>query len=237
MSISAADWIASSSVDPAVLERWPHYRVHLVAAEGVDAVGLAAVADELVHQSVIAALDGADDASAHVLRWQDAYREFGVKPRVARSSVEALLRRARSDTGLPRINVLVDLYNAISVLHGVPIGGEDLERYDGPARLVLASGSEPFHTTDHGEAIVDHPQPGEPVWVDDDGVTCRRWNWRQTTRTAIRPETGNVGFIVDSLDAPGHDGARHAAEQLASILPSPHMRIIDAAPGGTPAIA
>src|SRR5690606_31751604 len=125
-----------------------------------------------------------------------------------------------------RINVLVDLYNAISVLHGVPIGGEDLERYVGPARLVLASGREPFHTTEHGEAVVDQPDEGEPVWVDDGGVTCRRWNWRQTTRTAIRRETASVGFIVDSLDAPDHEGARRAAERLASYIPDPLARVI-----------
>ena len=69
MSISAADWIAMSSVDPAVLERWPRYRVHLVAAQDVDAVGLAAVADELARQADVAARADHDHASAHVLRW------------------------------------------------------------------------------------------------------------------------------------------------------------------------
>src|SRR6187402_1648333 len=109
-----------------------------------------------------------------------AYREFGVKPRVARPSVDALVRRAASDNGLPRINALVDVYNAISILHRVPIGGEDLDRYDGPARLILAAGDEPFHTTTDGAAVVDHADPGERVWIEGAGITCRRWNWRQT---------------------------------------------------------
>ena len=72
-----------------------------------------------------------------------------------------------SDNGLPRINTFVDLYNAISILHRVPIGGEDLDRYDGPPRLVLATGDEPFHTNADGEPVVDHADPGEPVWLDD----------------------------------------------------------------------
>lgn len=240
MSISAADWIARASVDPRVLMRWPDYRVYLVAAEAVDADRLTAVADELMVEATAAARAGerADGAvDAHILRWQDAYRAFGVKPRVARSSVDALTRRAASDAGLPRINALVDVYNAISVLHGVPIGGEDLDRYDGPPRLVLAGGDEPFHTTAHGEPVVDHPEPNEPVWIDGGGVTCRRWNWRQTTRTAIHPATAAVGFIVDSLDAPHHEGARRAAEQLASLLPNPYVHSIDAATGSTPANA
>jgi DNA/RNA-binding domain of Phe-tRNA-synthetase-like protein len=227
MSVSALDWITRATVDPTVVERWPDYRVQLIACDDVDAADLSAIADALIERALVAARADAG-ADGHVLRWQDAYRDFGVKPRVARSSVDALLRRAAaSDAGLPRINVLVDLYNAISVLHRVPIGGEDLDRYDGAARLVIAIGDEPFRTTAHGESVVELPEPGEPVWVDDTGVTCRRWNWRQTTRTAIHPTTRRVGFIVDSLDAPHHDGARLAAEQLAEALPNAHVRTIE----------
>jgi len=60
----------------------------------------------------------------HVAAWREAYRAFGAKPQRTRNSLEALLRRAES--GLPRVNRLTDLYNAVSVLHQVPLGGEDL---------------------------------------------------------------------------------------------------------------
>jgi len=33
-----------------------------------------------------------------------------------------------------------------------------------------------------GIAVTEHPDPGEVAWCDDAGVTCRRWNWRQTRR-------------------------------------------------------
>lgn len=229
--ISAQEWIHNSAIDPSIWDRWPDYRVWLVAVDDVDVSRLAATVDDLFHRAATSA--GPDAVDGHVLLWQDAYRDFGVKPRVARSSVDALLRRALSDSGLPRINVLVDLYNAISVLHRVPIGGEDLERYDGPARLLLASGHEPFHTTSHGEPVVEHPEAGEPIWVDDTGITCRRWNWRQTTRTAIDPDTRRVGFIIDSLNAPDHPGAQRAADQLAELLSDAHVRAIDAAGGSS----
>ncbi len=228
MTISAHDWTTRSAVDPAVFKRWPDYRVILVAADHVAPAALADVAERLLceaHDVVRAQTLGEPDA--HTARWHDAYRDFGIKPRVARPSVDALVRRAASDKGLPRINVLVDLYNAVSVLQRVPIGGEDLDRYQGPARLVLARGDEPFHTTADGEVIIDHADLGEPVWVDDDGVTCRRWNWRQTTRTAISPSTVRVGFIIDSLDAPEHRGAERAAAQLAELLHDPQRRSID----------
>ena len=109
----------------------------------------------------------------------------------------------------------------------MPIGGEDLDHYEGPARLILAGGDEPFHTTADGAPFVDHAEPGEPIWIDGVGVTCRRWNWRQTSRTAIRSDTIRVGFIIDSLEAPDHHGAERAAEQLAELLPDPRLRTID----------
>jgi DNA/RNA-binding domain of Phe-tRNA-synthetase-like protein len=58
-----------------------------------------------------------------VASWREAYRAFGAKPQRTRSSLEALLRRASS--GLPRVNRLTDIYNAISVLHQIPLGGDD----------------------------------------------------------------------------------------------------------------
>lgn len=227
MTLDAEEWIERSAVDAGVLARWPDYRVVLLAADDIDVASLTSTTEALFAEAhVLARRIGADDADQHVTRWRDAYRDFGVKTRVARPSVDALLRRAASEGGLPRINTLVDLYNAISILYRVPIGGEDLACYAGPARLVLAVGDEPFHTTDNGEPVVEHPQPGEPVWVDDAGVTCRRWNWRQTTRTAISPDTRRVGFIVDSLDAPEHHGASRAAAHLGDLLPNLHARTI-----------
>lgn len=227
MSIAARDWAAHSTVAPGVHDRWPDYQAILLAADDVDVARLAPVADTLVAQAHADArsLD-ANEPDGHIARWHHAYRDFRIKPRVARVSVDALVRRAVSDGGLPRINVLVDLYNAISILHRVPIGGENLDRYDGPAGLVLATGDEPFHTTSHGEPVVDYPDPGEPVWIDDGGVTCRRWNWRQTTRTAIHEQTRRVGFIIDSLDAPDHHGAQRAADELAELIPNVYTRTI-----------
>ena len=228
MSISAQQWIAGTSVEAEIFDRWPAYRVVLLAVDEVATGALASTADRLIGEAVAHArsLDPTTP-DPHVAIWHDAYRDFGVKPRVGRVSVDALTRRAVSDAGLPRINTLVDIYNAISVLHQVPIGGEDLDRYHGPARLHLAIGSEPFATNADGAPVIDHPETGEPVWVDDEGVTCRRWNWRQTTRTAIRPDTTRVGFIIDSLDAPDHSGSTQAAQHLAEILGSHDVRTID----------
>ena len=96
----------------------------------------------------------------HVAAWREAYRAFGAKPQRTRNSLEALLRRAES--GMPRVNRLTDLYNAISVLRQVPLGGEDTA-YDGAPRLLRATRTEAFDTVADGEPMVEHPSPVRSV--------------------------------------------------------------------------
>ncbi|MFD9542496.1 B3/4 domain-containing protein [Streptomyces sp. NPDC060022] len=163
----------------------------------------------------------------HIAAWRETYASFGAKPSRTRNSAEALARRALTEAGLPRINLLVDLYNAISVAHLIPVGGEDLDRIGGAMRLVRATGQEPFPTVAGGEDAVEHPEPGEVVWCDDEAVTCRRWNWRQGVRTRLTEESVNALFLLEGLApvTPGELGA--AAAELAESLEklSPGVRI------------
>jgi DNA/RNA-binding domain of Phe-tRNA-synthetase-like protein len=136
----------------------------------------------------------------HLVAWREAFRAFGAKPKRYFCSAEALIRRP---DGLPRINRLVDLYNAVSVRWAVPVGGEDIDRVVGTVRLRFAGDDEVF---DGG----DPPKPGEVVWADEEGVTCRRWNWRQCVRTRITPASRNVVFLLEAL-APMTDAELLAA--------------------------
>ena len=206
------DFLAGASVDPAVFALRPDYRAMLLAVDGI-VPGPSDRASAALLQAAEAATgnalrDRTVDELPHVAAWREAYRAFGAKPTRTRNSLEALLRRATS--GLPRVNRLTDLYNAVSVLHQVPLGGEDLTRYSGAPRLVRATGTEPFDTVADGSTVIEHPDPGEVVWCDDAGVTCRRWNWRQARRTQLGDHTTTALFILDALD-PVTDEALHAA--------------------------
>ncbi|MGO2863780.1 MAG: B3/B4 domain-containing protein, partial [Brevibacterium sp.] len=111
-------------------------------------------------------------------------------------------------------------YNAISVLHQVPLGGEDFALYEGPAHLARATGEESFETISGGETLVEHPKPGEVIWRDDAGVTCRRWNWRQGPRTALSEGTRTAFFILDALGPMDDDALSAAADALVEELTS-----------------
>ncbi len=212
--------LAGATIDDAVLALRPDYRALLIVVTGVrggptDDASDAALAR--AEESARARLAGAAPESLpEIASWREAFAGFGVKPRQARSSVEALVRRV--DAGLPRIDRLTDLYNAVSVAHLVPVGGENLDRYVGPPRLVRATGDEQFDTVADGEQVVVSADPGEVVWRDDDGVTCRRWNWRQCVRTRLDPSTQNVLFILDGLAPLTDDGLRAAGDAIVEAV-------------------
>ncbi|MFF3464041.1 B3/B4 domain-containing protein [Streptomyces sp. NPDC001984] len=173
-------------------------------------------------------LDGrAPHEDPHMAAWRETYTAFGSKPSRTRNSAEALAKRALSDAGLPRINLLVDLYNAISVAHLIPVGGEDLDHIRGGMRLVRATGDEDFVTVAGGEEVVEHPDAGEVVWRDEAGVTCRRWNWRQGPRTRLTEETTSGIFLLESLAPMPVPEVAQAGFELAELLEkfSPGARI------------
>nr|BFE65426.1 B3/4 domain-containing protein [Dactylosporangium thailandense] len=172
----------------------------------------------LLHDAVAAAGDlGAPHP--HLEAWRDVYRAFGAKPQRTPCSAEALRKRAAKGD-VPSVNRIVDAYNAVSIRFAVPIGGEDRAALVGTERLVRAAGDEPFDGAPaddppHRVSGADEPpKPGEVIWRDDIGVTCRRWNWRQGRRTALTPDTTSAVFLLEGLDI----DLRPAAEHLISLL-------------------
>ncbi|MEU6123045.1 phenylalanine--tRNA ligase beta subunit-related protein [Streptomyces sp. NPDC047123] len=192
--------------------------------------GTSALLDDAARRLAVRLGGRAPHEDPHMAAWRAAYTAFGAKPSRTRNSAEALAKRALADGGLPRINVLVDLYNAISVAHLIPVGGEDLDRIVGGMRLVRATGDEAFVTAAAGEQVVEHPDTGEVVWCDGEGVTCRRWNWRQGPRTRLAEDSVNAVFLLEGM---GPDaGLAAAGAELAELLEkfSPGARISVRAP-------
>ena len=198
------EFLGSASIDRTVATLCPDYRALLIAVDGLAADASPNTGAALLTRAEQVARDLLSGASVEdlpqVAAWREAYRAFGAKPQRTRNSLEALTRRAgATGSGLPRVNALTDIYNAISLIHQVPVGGEDLTAYSGAPRLIRATGTEPFDTTADGEPVIEHPEVGEVVWCDDAGVTCRRWNWRQGRRTKLTPDTTSALFILDAL--------------------------------------
>lgn len=155
------EFLAGGRVDAAVFALRPDYRALLLAVDGLVPGPSDQASDALLQAAEATAREVLRDRPAeqlpHVAAWREAYKAFGAKPQRTRNSLEALLRRAGS--GLPRVNRLTDLYNAVSVLHQIPLGGEDLAHYTSAPRLLRAIGTEPFDTVADGITTIEHPDP------------------------------------------------------------------------------
>jgi DNA/RNA-binding domain of Phe-tRNA-synthetase-like protein len=145
-----------------------------------------------------------------ILGWRETYKNFSVKPRSAVCTIESLLKRVLVEGKLPSINPVVDLYNLVSAKYLIPIGGEDRDRLASNLIFREAIAGDTFVESEKGD--VTFPAVGEPVWVDEEGVTCRRWNWRQCFRTRIRRDTKNMYFVLDAL--PGVDVSEAVADLI-----------------------
>lgn len=208
-------------IDPAIHALRPDFRaVSLtVTLAGTAAADAEAIAAEALTRAVEQVQDGGPAwAAAHLDDWRAAFRAFGAKPARTPSSAEALRKRVIRDGALPPAGRIVDLYNAVSLAFAIPVGGEDLDTYRGMPRLIRATGTEPFDVMKEGTATIETPEPGEVVWCDEAGVTCRRWNWRQGLRTRLTAESRRLWFILEALGSMPDTALAAAGEALADGL-------------------
>jgi DNA/RNA-binding domain of Phe-tRNA-synthetase-like protein len=215
-------------VEPEIAERFPGFRALVLLVRDLANGPSNDGSRQLVRSAEQAARAAFGDQPAsthpHVRAWREAYGSLGSKPSRYFSSVESLLRRALRGDELPAVNRAVDAYNAISIRHVLPIGGDDWNRVVPPLRLGLARGGEPFAGLDGQNEPVD---AGEAVWRDAEGVTCRRWNWRQGTRTRLTETSSEACFVLERLEPFPLDDLHAAADalELALRMLSPGCRI------------
>ena len=71
--------------------------------------------------------------------WRQAYQQFKTK-RGARCSIENLLKRVLKGNPVGSISPSVDIYNAVSLTYALPLGGEDIDAFEGDLRLTITQG-------------------------------------------------------------------------------------------------
>ncbi len=189
------------SVDSKVFEKLPALQVGILVVRGCDNASMPVEIVQLLRQaeasvrSTLSEDTFKQDPRLAVL--QDAHRSFGSNPNKFPPSVQALAKRVLKGGQLPSINPLVDLYNVISLRYVLTAGGEDLDRTSGDIRLTVADGTENF--VELGATEHSPPDLGEIVYRDDEGIICRKLNWREGERTKLTAGTKNAVLVIESL--------------------------------------
>ncbi len=148
--------------------------------------------------------------------WREAYKAFGAKPSEFRCSIEAMARRALRGDQLPSINALVDIGNIVSLQHLVPVGGHSMDELTQDISLRLATGEENF--VPFGSTEIEHPLPGEVVFVEGITVLTRRWTWRQANYTLTLPETTSIEINIDRLPPVEMEEVHAIANQVMGLV-------------------
>ena len=154
--------------------------------------------------------------NAPVKAWREAYRAFKTK-KGARCSIENLLKRVLKGKPVGSITPAVDIYNAVSLTYALPVGGEDIDAFEGDLRLGLTEGGDAFLPL--GENESDDPTlPGELCYRDDAGAVCRCWNWRDGVRTALTDDSKNAFLIIECVEPERVADCEAAINKLAELV-------------------
>jgi DNA/RNA-binding domain of Phe-tRNA-synthetase-like protein len=129
--------------------------------------------------------------------WREAFTKLGVSASKYPSSIEAIIRRALKGGPFPRINPVVDLYNAMSLKYRVPMGGHAIPPLAGDIVLGFAEGTENFMPMDAAEQ--ERVEKGEVVYKDREEVLTRRWVWRQCEKDKVTEMTTSVFVPIDVM--------------------------------------
>ncbi len=150
--------------------------------------------------------------------YRNAMRGMGFNPNKYMCSIEALLTRISKRKGFPTINPIVDLGNAISLKHKVPLGAHDIDSSKGDFCVRPATEEDYFRPFGAGDDEFDNPDVGEIVYASGSSVRTRRWTWRQSEEGKITEEVTNVFFPIDGFAGENEDKILAARDELAEKI-------------------
>jgi DNA/RNA-binding domain of Phe-tRNA-synthetase-like protein len=218
-------------VAPEVFELFPGLKLPVAVAERIHATADAPGIETLWRQAWEEAgrmAPNHENPQSHprVAPWREAMTRMGISGRKFPSSIEALLRRAFKGGEPPRINPLVDFYNAVSLRHVVPAGGFDLEDLGGELELRPTRCGDTFHPLDGSSA--QDVGPGEVAYAAGDEVLTRHFVWKQSRKGLLDESTGSLFLVAEVLGEIESGGA--AAEAVLEDVAGGLRRYFDSEP-------
>lgn len=174
--------------------------------------------DAVVEQSLRTVLSMPEESDADdpiLADFQRLHAAVGVDGSVV-ASPQALLATVRRIRRLPRISLLVDIYNLVSIETRLSLGAHDLARVHGDISLRLADGSERFVPLGTSE-----PQPvkkGEYCYIDGASDVLCWLEVRQGDKTKLSLETREAMFMIQGNRAASVPYLRAAHDRLVELI-------------------
>ena len=113
-------------------------------------------------------------------------------------------------------NAAVDLGNAVSIKHRLPMGAHDLDTIEDGLDVRLAQEGDTF--IPFGSTEEEAPDTGEAVYACGHEIRTRRWTWRQSERGKITQETKAILFPIDGFSDVNAEEVHKATDELIDLL-------------------
>jgi len=110
------------------------------------------------------------------------------------SAPENLYKLLAKKGDIPRINLLVDIYNTISIKYKLALGAHDWDRIDGNVHLRFTTGTEKFIPM--GELETKHIRAGEYSYIDESNEIICYLDVRQIDKTKVTLDTKDIFIVV-----------------------------------------
>ena len=207
------------SVVKEVFEKMGNVCFGVVLAKGIDNVDIAEVT-ELLKNSIesveIKFKDKRVKETQEIVCYRDAFEQLGINPNKYMSSIEAMVTRVAKKKGLPNINSIVDLGNAISLKYLVPLGAHDIDSANEDICVRFSRQGDIF--IPFGETQEEILEDGELIYAVGNKVKTRRWIWRQSEQGKITEESKNIFFPLDGFKDKNYEQVIGARDELAQKL-------------------
>ena len=184
-------------LDPALTEKIDDICIGVVVAEDVDNRTANGEIQKYLDRVVGGQEKQLEGLSVRDLPELELYHRtfsaLGMNPAKYPVSIEALLTRIAKNSGMPSVSPVVDLANAVSLEHHIPLGAHDIDTFEGDLEIRFAR--------ENDTAGGDGPlEPEEVVYAAGSSVRTRRWLWRQTPAGKISNEAKNIVFPIDGFE-------------------------------------
>lgn len=143
------------------------------------------------------------------------HQEVGVSNRKNVASPENLQSTLLRSGRLPQINVLVDIYNLMSVKSRLALGAHDIAHISGNVNLRLTTGTEVFWPL--GATEPKAVSAGEYAYVDDKNDIICRLETRQVEKTKVTVETTGCFYIVQGNSATDDMYIKSVTDELIAL--------------------
>jgi DNA/RNA-binding domain of Phe-tRNA-synthetase-like protein len=175
------------------------------------------ILDEVIQDLLLILDDPQHQAMAQLecQNWREVYRTMGLKASKILCSFESLYKRVNKSRTFPRINPLVDIYNAICIKHGLCLGAYDVKHLVGEVSIRFAQAGERLMPIGASESL--ELTPATVIYADQAGPVCAFWNHRDADRSKVTPDTLDLVIYIDDLNyAAGR--AQNAMNELEALL-------------------